>query len=616
MLMAWAGSAQSRDTERADKLFARYEYVDAAQEYLSLVDKGKGDGYVYRQLAESYYNVFNTTEAARWYAKAIETSAQESEVYFRYAQMLKAQGKYEESNRQMQKFAQMAPSDQRAKTFLQNPNYVPKLLSREKLYDVKTMETSSERSEFGPFLHQNTLYFTSARNEARKTYGWNEEPFLDVYSAVRNPDGTFAKAEPVAALNSQYHDGPLSITADGQTVYFTSDSFRENKFVRDREKDLKLGRNNLYRATRSGDSWTNIERLSISSRDYSSANPSVTRDGKMLYFSSDMPGSLGGVDIWRVAVNPDGTLGTPENLGPRVNTEGNESFPYIDNDNQTLYFASSGRPGLGGLDVFKIDLSQSGEAQNLGKPVNTEKDDFSFTFSQEHSVGFFASNRSGNDDLFSATPVCALELITRVSDAKTGAVLAGAKVSVLDDRNNVIATETANAKGEVTYTVECNKAHTLEASMSGYESGTFPVKAEPKGGKRTIEAALNPIDKIITPTQVVLNPIYFEFDKHNITREGAFELDKLIEAMKAKPEMVIMVKAHTDSRGSDAYNMNLSDRRARATVQYVISKGIDKKRISGKGYGESELKVACGENCSEEQHAQNRRSEFLIVAGS
>lgn len=615
LLLSLPVLSQNKDTERADKLFARYEYVDAAQQYLELVNKGKADVYVYRQLADSYYNVFNTVEASRWYAKVVESSDADSEVYYRYAQMLKAEGKYQESNAQMQRFSELSPNDQRARAFMENPNYVPKLLGRDKVYEVKPLDVSSDKSEFGPVLYGNRLYFTSARNEARKTYGWNEEPFLDLYTADRNADGTFTKAEPLSAINTQYHDGPLSITADGKTMYFAGDSFREKKFSRDREQHLKLGRNNLYRATMGVDTWSNIERLSISTADYSVANPSISRDGKLLYFSSDMPGSIGGVDIWRVVVNADGSLGIPENLGPAVNTEGNESFPYIDDDNTTLYFASNGRPGLGGLDVFKIDLSKSDSAQNLGKPVNTEKDDFSFTYNQDLSMGFFASNRSGNDDLFSATALCSLELITRVTDAKTGAILSGAKVSVLDDKNNIIASEQANAQGEVTYMVECNKAHVIQASYQGYESGTFPVKGEPKGGKRIVEAKLNAIEKIITPTQVVLNPIYFEFNKHNITREGAFELDKLVEAMNSKPEMVIMVKSHTDSRGSDAYNLSLSDRRARATVQYIISKGINKNRISGKGYGESEPKQACGENCTEEQHAQNRRSEFLIVSG-
>lgn len=613
MMMAWLSPAQNKDTERADKLFARYEYVDAAKAYQELVEKGKADAYVYRQLADSHYNVFNTAEASRWYAKAIESGVQEAEVYYRYAQMLKGQGKYEESNRQMRRFAELSPDDQRARAFMENPDYVPRLLGREKLYEVNGLEVSSEKSDFGPVLHGNRLYFTSARNQARRTYGWNEEPFLDIYTADYNPDGTFAKAEPLTSLNSQYHDGPVSITADGGTMYFTSDSFRENKFERDRKNGLKLGRNNLYRATRQGDRWTNIQRLPFSSHDYSSANPSISRDGKTLYFSSDMPGSLGGVDIWRVEVKEDGSFGTPENLGPRVNTEGNESFPFIADDNTTLYYASSGKPGLGGLDIFKVDLSKNDQPQNLGKPVNTEKDDFSFTYDKEKDLGFFASNRSGNDDLFLAKPLCGLELIARVTDAKTGAVLAGAKVSILDTQNNVMATESADAKGEVSYRVECGKAYTLQASKEGYESGTFPVGSEPKGGERRVDAPLDPIEKIITPTQVVLNPIFFEFDKHNITREGAFELDKLVEAMKARPEMVIMVKAHTDSRGSDAYNMTLSERRAKSTVQYVISKGIDRSRITGKGYGETEPKVACGDSCTEEQHARNRRSEFLIV---
>ena len=612
VIMASFMSAQNKDTERADKLFARYEYVDAAKEYLELVEDGKSDGYVYRQLAESYYNVFNTAEASRWYAKAVETP-QDAETYYRYAQMLKGDGKYEESNKQMQKFAQMAPQDQRAKAFMENPNYVPRLLGREKLYDVKRMDVSSDKSEFGPVLYGSTFYFTSARNQARKNYGWNEEPFLDVYKADYNTDGTITNAEAYGPLNTQYHDGPLTITGDGNTMYLTSDSFRENKFERDRKNKLKLGRNNLYRAGKDGDKWGNITRLPFSSYEHSTSNPSVTRDGKTLYFSSDMPGSLGGVDIWRVSVNADGTYGAPENLGARVNSEGNESFPYISDDNNTLYFASSGKPGLGGLDIFKIDLSKGTDAQNLGKPVNTEKDDFSFSFNTEKNIGFFASNRSGNDDIYGALPLCALEVITLVSDARTGAALPGARVAIVDDKQNVISTETADAKGEVSYNVECERDYTIQASMEGYEGATFPATRQPGGGQKRVNAPLEPLERIITDTEVMLKPIFFEYDRHNITREGAFELDKLVQVMKSKKDMVIMVKSHADSRGSDSYNLSLSDRRARATVQYVISRGVAAARISGKGYGETEPKVACGDNCTEEQHAMNRRSEFLIV---
>lgn len=605
-------SAQNKDTAKADKLVERYEYVDAAKEYLSLVEKGKGDPYVYKQLADTYYNMFNGVEAVKWYAKATETQ-QDAETYYRYAQMLKSNGKYEESNKQMQKFAGLAPNDSRAKTFKENPNYIPRLLDKQKMYDVKSLDISSDKSEFGAVLYANEFYFTSARNGARKEYGWNDEPFLDIYKASYNDDGTITAAETVNSLNSKYHDGPVTMSADGNVVYFTSDSFREKEFTRDRKNNLKLGKNNLYRATREGGSWSNIVSLPFNSKDFSTSNPSLSRDGKTLYFSSDMPGSLGGVDIWKVSISADGTYGTPENLGKKVNTEGNESFPFIADDNTTLYFASAGRQGFGGLDIYMIDLANGAEAVNLGKPVNTEKDDFSFSFNEAKKTGFFSSNRNGNDDIFGANPICGIDVLTVVTDAKTGAILASASVAIVDDKKNVIATEMTNAKGEVSYKVECNKAYTIQASKDGYESNTFPVAAQTKAGKTKIDAALQPIENIITENEILLKPIYFEFDKSNVTQEGAFELDKVVQVMKGNPNMVLLVKAHTDNRGSDAYNMSLSDRRAKSTVQYVISKGIKAARITGKGMGETEPKADCGEGCTEEQHAQNRRSEFLIV---
>ncbi len=601
--------AQNKDTKVADKLYSRYEYVDAAKAYQKLVDNGKGDGYVYKQLADTYYNMFNAQEAITWYAKATETT-QDAETYFRYAQMLKTVGKYEEANKQMAKFASMAPNDQRAKAFKENPNYIPKLMAKDPGYTAKSLEVSSDKSDFGAVLYDNTLYFTSARNEARKNYGWNEEPFLDVYKATLSDTGTFSEATTVSELNSQYHDGPVTISADGSTMYFTSDSFRERLFEKDKVNKLKLGKNNLYRATKSGDTWGNIKPLPFNSSDYSTSNPSLSRDGKTLYFSSNMPGSLGGVDIWKVSVNGE-EYGSPENLGSKVNTEGNESFPFIADDNKTLYFASSGKQGFGGLDNYKIDLSNGSDAVNMGKPINTEKDDFAFTFNKVKNMGYFSSNRNGNDDIFGATPICAVSVITTVTNAKTGALLSEARVSILDDKKNVIATEMSNSNGEVRYSVECNKAYTIQAAKDGYEGNTFPV-AKSGGEDARITAALDPIDVIVTPTEIVLKPIYFEYDKSNITAEGAFELDKLVQVMRNNDAMVIFAKSHTDNRGSDAYNAALSDRRAKSTVQYIISKGIDASKISGKGYGESEPKVQC-DPCTEEEHAQNRRSEFMIV---
>ena len=604
-------TAQNASTKKADKLYSRYEYVTAAEEYLKLVDQGKADGYVYKQLADTYFNMFNTVEAARWYSQAIE-KPQDAETYYRFAQMLKSNGKYDESNKQMQKFAALAPNDQRAIAFKKDPNYIPKLLDKQKKYEVKSLDISSDKSDFGAVLYDNQLYFTSARGGSSKEYGWNKEPFLDIYKADYNIDGTITNANTVSELNSKYHDGPLTISTDGTTVYFSSDSFKEASFEKDKKNKLKLSRNNLFVSTKDNGKWGKIISLPFNSSEYSTSNPSLSRDGKTLYFSSDMPGSIGGVDIWKVAVNADGSFGKPENLGSKVNSEGNESFPFIADDNNTLYFASSGKQGMGGLDIFQIDLSKGEEAVNLGKPVNTEKDDFGFTLNKSKNLGFFASNRNGNDDIFGATPVCGVEVFTKVTNAKTGELLANASVSIVDEKRNVIATKTTNEKGEVSYDVECEKSYSIQASKDGFEGSSFGV-AKTKGGQVKVDAALQPIESIITDTEIVLNPIFFEYNKSNITQEGAFELDKLVQVMKSNDKLVILAKSHTDNRGSDAYNLSLSDRRAKATVQYVISKGIAKDRISGKGMGEIEPKVDCKEACTEEQHAQNRRSEFLIV---
>ena len=610
VIVSGSVSAQSTLTQKADKLYNRYEYVSAAQEYLKLVEKGKGDGYIYNQLADLYYNMFNTAEAAKWYEKAVETN-QDPEMYYRYAQMLKANGKYAESNVQMQKFASLVPADTRAILFNENPNYIPRLLDKHKSFDVSVMDIGSDKSEFGGVLYNNIFYFTSARSGSRKEYGWNKEPFLDIYKADYNDDGTITNALPITQLNSKYHDGPISISVDGNTAYFGGDSFRESEFEKDKAKKLKLGRNNIFKSVKEGDKWGKVVSLSFNSTEYSTSNPSLSRDGKTLYFSSDMPGGLGGVDIWKVAVNEDGTFGAPENLGAKVNTAGYESFPFIADDNTTLYFASSGHPGLGGTDVFQINLA-SGDATNLGSPVNTEKDDFSFSFNKDKNLGFFSSNRNGNDDFFKAIPICAVPVTTIVTDATTGAILANASVAIVDDKSNVIATEMSNNKGEVVYKVECDKSYTIQASKEGYESNTFGV-TKSKGEAIAVAAVLKPIEVIITETEIILNPIFFEYNKSNITKEGAFELDKLVQVMQSNEKLVVLAKSHTDNRGSDIYNLNLSDRRAKATVQYVISKGIAADRISGKGLGETELKVNCGEACTEEQHAQNRRSEFLIV---
>ncbi len=613
VLAITASQAQNKDTKSADKLFERYEYVDAAKEYLKLTDKGKADNYVFKQLGDCYYNVFNSVEAEKWYAQAIATD-QDAETYFRYAQMLKANKKYDEANVAMKKFASLAPNDMRAKSVNEDANYLSQLLGKSKLFEVTSLGFNSKYSDFGAYLKDGNVYFASARNTARKTYEWNDQPFLDLYKVDYKEGQAGNLAVAVDDLNTSFHEGPLTMSADGNTVYFSRESFFDKKFVKSSDKKEKVGKMNIFKAVYANGKWVNITPVPFNGKDFNTSSPSLSKDGKTLYFISDMAGTLGKTDVWKVSVNEDGTFGTPENLGDKVNTEGNELSAYIA-DNNTLYYASKGKKGLGGLDVFAYDTNSNNEAVNLGKPVNSEKDDFGFTFNQAQNTAFVSSNReggAGDDDIYLAIPVCNVDLIVWAKDAKTGATISDANITVVDENKNVVGKKNSNDMGSANFPVDCDKQYFVNVDRNGYASTTVTMNKS-KGGEVSVTADLSPIEAIVTETEVILNDINFEYNQSNITQQGASELDKLVTVMNAYPNMVIFAKSHTDSRGKDKYNMALSDRRAKSTVQYVISKGIAAERITGQGFGESEPKVNCGADCTEEQHALNRRSEFMIV---
>lgn len=603
-------SAQNKDTKNADKLFESYDYFKAAQEYLALVEKGNSDTYVSKQLGDSYYYMRNTMEAEKWYAKAVQIK-QDPETYYRYAQMLKSNGKYTEADAQMKTFAALVPDDQRAKQFNENPDYLSKLLNREKLYVVDKISVNSERSDFGAILYGDVLYFASARNENNKIYSWNNEPFLDIYQATYNAADSYSEPVAVDELNSRFHEGPVTMTKDGSVVYFSSESFKDKLFVKDKTHKLKFGQVSLYKAVKENGKWGVVTPLPFNSKSYSMGNPSIDKDGKVLYFASNMPGSVGGTDIWKVTVNSDGTFGAPENLGNKINTAGDENFPFVTED-AILYFSSNGLTGFGSLDVFSVDLNKDQEPYNIGKPVNTEKDDFAFTFNKDKNIGYLSSNRSGVDHIYSSIPICKGEILSVVKNAKTGKLLANSRVVILDSMNTILDTQTSNENGEVLYKVECQKPYTIEVFKDGYVSKSFPV-AKIKEGKITVDAVIDPVEVIVTEIEIILKPIYFEYNKSNITKKGAAELDKLVYVMSQNDKLRIYVKSHTDSRGTDEFNLDLSERRANSTVAYIVSKGISVDKITGKGFGESEFKVDCQDKCTDDEHALNRRSEFMII---
>ena len=613
--------AQNASTKKADKHFKRFEFVDAAEDYKKLVEDGKADTYVYSQLAECYYNVFNSVEAELYYAKALETATQ-PEMIFKYSQMLKANGKYEASNVQMAKFAKMRPSDDRAIAFTKNPDYLPKILEKGKKFNIQNLGFNTKYSDYGGTLKDGKLYITSARNTSRKTYGWNEEPYLDIYQLTKEEDGSYQAAALVEdKVNTKYHEGDVSFSSDGNSMYFSRESFFEKEFEKDSTSNTKYSLLHLFKAIKSVDTWSNVEGFALNSKNYSVKNPSVSPDGKTLYFASDMPGGYGLFDIYRADINSDGSLGDATNLGQKVNTEGQEMFPYI-SSNTTLYFSSNGHLGLGGLDVFytkEID-GKMAPIRNVGIPVNSNADDFAFSLDEETEEGYVSSNRDGglgSDDIYAIKklqPLCDVLITGTVTDDKTGNPLNAASVTLYDDQGNIVLSKVTSSDGTVEFIVECDKASALQVTMDGYESKEVNVAASQEE-EVEVRIALNPIEEIVGPETINLDPIYFDFDKSNVTAQAAFELDKLVQIMTKYPDLVIIATSHTDSRGNAPYNEKLSDRRAKTTVQYVISKGIDKSRISGMGKGENELKVNCGAKCTDEEHQLNRRSEFLIVGG-
>ena len=615
-------TAQSNETKRADKHFNKYEFVEAATDYLKLVTDGKADTYVYSQLAESYFNVFNTVEAEKWYAVALETSS-EPEMVYNYSQMLKANGKYEESNTQLDLFASMRPADHRATAFRENPNYLPKILEKGKRFNVQNLAINSEVSDFGGTLKNGKLYITSARNSNRKTYGWNEEPFLDIYTAYVNDDGEFQTPSIIEQnINTKYHEGTVSFSPDGNTMYFSRESFYEKVYERDSITKYKISVLNLYKSINQEGQWSEAEALSLNGDSYSVKNPSVSADGKTLYFASDKTGGYGNFDIYSAPIDENGSVGDATNLGQKLNTEGQEMFPFI-SANNTLYFSSNGHLGLGGLDVFfaKIVDGKVGPIRNIGIPVNGNADDFAFSINEETEEGFVSSNREGgvgSDDIYSIKkiqPICDVLVSVTVKDSKTGLILVGAAVSIQDADGNIFGTKTSNTEGVVEYIIECNIDTKLVGSKIDYESG-FTLVAGTSEEEVSADLLLTPIDEIILANKVILNPIYFDFDKSNINAQAAFELDKLVQLMNKYKSIVLSAESHTDSRGSASYNLSLSERRAMTTAQYVISKGIDASRITGEGKGETMPSVECGGRCTEEEHQLNRRSEFLILAGN
>lgn len=627
-------NAQDKKVNKADKNFNDYAYTSAINSYEKLVDKGYSQEQIFKNLGNANYLNANYQEATKWYEQLfqLENTSIDPEFMYRYAQTLKSLEKYKESDAWMQKFKAAKSQDQRAIKFSNNLDYLDNIEANSNRYDIKNLAINSNESDFAPSLANEMLVFSTARDSgitSRRINEWNNKAFLNLYKASANEQGDFVTTSKLSkALNKKTHESSTAFTKDGTTVYFTRNNSENGKFARDENGVSRL---KVYKANLSNDEWVNIIELPFNGDNYSVAHPTLNKDETKLYFASDMPGTLGESDIFVVDINSDGTYSTPLNLGTTINTESRETFPFITDENK-LYFSSDGHPGLGGLDVFVTNLENvyRPTIENIGRPINSEEDDFSFIFNEESKKGFFASNRDGgqgDDDIYSFKENKALDLTCHtkiagvIKDQETGALLANAEVLVYNSANEVIAKGITGNDGAFDLDGNCaNGDYKLVASKDEYNQNEKLFKTLDAKDTTDVQLALEktrraaPIGTDLI-TLLNLEPIYFDFDKYHIRKDASVTMEKVLAYLKEYPEVNIQIGSHTDSRANDAYNEALSTNRAKATAAYLFEHGVPSSRVKFKGFGETKLTNNCsnGVICSKDKHQANRRSEFIVV---
>lgn len=676
-----------------------------------------------RQMAENYKLTGNYAMAESMYAKIVNSTEKTEEDIYAYSQILKMNGKYTEARYHMNIFSLLKTNDIRAKLFSENTTYAADLLKDNGQFKIKNLEANSAQQDFGVTYYKDNVVFTSSRcnNLSATLHHWTSGnlPYLDLYLGKIDDKNEICKTKKLAKFNKKYHEGPATYSKDGNIVMYTednysaksSDGFRKLVIMEAKFKDGK---------------WGEKIPFPLNNKEYSVGHPSLSADGNTLYFSSDMPGGKGGVDIYRATRNADGTWGNAENLGDKINTEGNEMFPFI-HENGFLFFSSDGRPGLGGLDVFATQIKNNkiSKVINVGAPVNGSKDDFTFVLNSEKTKGYFASNREGGkgwDDIYSfdlIVPFKFNKTIIGTAKDKEGNILANTKVNLYDASGNVINTVLTTENAIYSFDVDDNGTYNLVGTKDKYSDGnnsvniteesqivisnvvlektpdlallaliTDAVSMEPlEGVKATLTDVLNdktvgdyntpetgdfktPLggnkigDKIVYKLKlekqgylskevvfsyVIVKPgeikmhetldlsmarlkvggdlakmvdlksIYFDLGKWNIRKDAATELDKIVKIMNEYPNMVVELGAHTDCRGTAAANEKLSQKRATSSAEYIKKMIVNPERIYGKGYGESKLLNGCAcegkvkTTYTEEQHQENRRTEFIIV---
>jgi peptidoglycan-associated lipoprotein len=632
--------AQKRKAERAYASFEAGEYYEAIDLFKDTYSKTKKSDKAYRaeivfMIAECYRLTNDPKNAETWYKLAVRSSSTNPDAQYWYAMSLKKDGKYQQAIDELKKYKQIAPSDAKADQEIRACELSLEWLRNPEVYRVTELkDLNSRESDFSPAYGRDDfgiVYFTSSREDAEgnKTHGATGQGFTDIFESRLDKKSKWSTPVPLEGINSEFEDGTPCLTSDYKEMYFTRCEAGKRE---------KKGCIIMY-SKKSGDSWSEPKNLEILSDSLVAAHPALSPDGQTLYFVSDMAGGFGGKDIWMTSRNGSGGGWTkPKNLGPDINTSGNEVFPYVRNDG-TLYFSSDGLIGMGGLDIFKAVPQPDGSwiVQNMKSPINSSADDFGIAFENENESGIFSSTRKGrgNDELYEFEfPPLKFSVTGLVKDEKTGTAIEGSTVSLIASDGSNLQAETG-AGGDFKFNLKPDVDYIFLASKRGYLNGKEreTTKGQEKSREFMVTIMLSAIDKPIE-----LPNIYYDFNKWDLRPESMVSLDKLVETLNDNPNVTIELMSHTDSRDTEEYNYELSQKRAQSVVQYLIDKGIDPERLSAKGYGESVpktvdaaianqasfLKVGTvlseqyinslpNEEQKEIAHQINRRTEFRVL---
>ncbi|MCU0456382.1 MAG: OmpA family protein [Bacteroidales bacterium] len=632
--------AQKRKAERAYAAFEAGEYYDAIDEFKDTYSRTKGADKAVRtelvyMIAECYRLINDPRNAETWYKLAVKSSTARPDAQYWLAQSLKKNGKYQQAVDELKKYKQIAPSDARADQEIRACELALEWQRNPEAYKVEEMrDLNSRDADFSPAYGRDdfgVIYFTSSREDAsgNKTHGATGQGFTDIFESRLDKKSKWSTPVPVDVINSEFEDG---------TPVF-SGNFRELYFTRcEAGKREKKGCVIMY-SKMTGESWSEPKNTGILPDSVVAAHPAISSDGLTMYFASDISGGSGGKDIWKSTRASEGDAwSVPRNLGPDINTPGNELFPFLRSDGN-LYFSSDGLIGMGGLDIFKAvpQPDESWVVTNMKSPINSSADDFGIAFENENEKGIFTSTRKGrgNDELYAFEfPPLRFNVTGLVKDEKTGTPINGSTVLLIASDGNNLQAETG-AGGDFRFALRSDVDYIFLAQKDGYLNGK--EKETTKGQERSrdfmVTILLTAIDKPIE-----LPNIFYDFNKWDLRPESMVSLDKLVETLNDNPKVTIELMSHTDSRDTEEYNYDLSQKRAQSVVQYLIEKGIEPERLSAKGYGESSPKVVdasiaaqasflrngatlsetyINSLSSEEQkeiaHQINRRTEFRVL---